>query len=237
MDIPQAGPRRLRVTAIIPALNEEEAIGPVVEGLMQAGLSDVVVVDNGSDDETAGRARQAGARVVGEPRRGYGAACWAGLQAAQEADVVLFLDGDGSDDPAEVYRLLEPLHNGTADLVLGARIAHGSEPGALTPQARLGNWVVTRLIRALYGLQLTDIPSLRAIARKDLERLSMAERTYGWPVEMVVKAAKHGYRIQEVPIRYRRRRGGTSKVAGTVRGTILAAWYMLTTTLRHAWRN
>lgn len=237
MDIPQAGPRRLRVTAIIPALNEEEAIGPVVEGLVQAGLSDVVVVDNGSDDETAGRARQAGARVVGEPRRGYGAACWAGLQAAQEADVVLFLDGDGSDDPAEATRLLEPLLNGTADLVLGARIADRSEAGALTPQARLGNWVVTRLIRALYGLQLTDIPSLRAIARKDLERLGMAERTYGWPVEMVVKAAKHGYRIHEVPIRYRRRRGGTSKVAGTVRGTILAAWYMLTTTLRHAWRN
>ena len=237
MDLPQAGPRRLRVTAIIPALNEEEAIGPVVEGLVQAGLSDVVVVDNGSDDETAGRARQAGARVVGEPRRGYGAACWAGLQAAQEADVVLFLDGDGSDDPAEATRLLEPLLNGTADLVLGARIADRSEAGALTPQARLGNWVVTRLIRALYGLQLTDIPSLRAIARKDLERLGMAERTYGWPVEMVVKAAKHGYRIHEVPIRYRRRRGGTSKVAGTVRGTILAAWYMLTTTLRHAWRN
>ncbi len=225
------------MTAIIPALNEEEAIGPVVEGLVQAGLSDVVVVDNGSDDETAGRARQAGARVVGEPRRGYGAACWAGLQAAQEADVVLFLDGDGSDDPAEATRLLEPLLNGTADLVLGARIADRSEAGALTPQARLGNWVVTRLIRALYGLQLTDIPSLRAIARKDLERLGMAERTYGWPVEMVVKAAKHGYRIHEVPIRYRRRRGGTSKVAGTVRGTILAAWYMLTTTLRHAWRN
>ena len=237
MDLPQAGSRRLRVTAIIPALNEEEAIGPVVEGLVQAGLSDVVVVDNGSDDETAGRARQAGARVVGEPRRGYGAACWAGLQAAQEADVVLFLDGDGSDDPAEATRLLEPLLNGTADLVLGARIADRSEAGALTPQARLGNWVVTRLIRALYGLQLTDIPSLRAIARKDLERLGMAERTYGWPVEMVVKAAKHGYRIHEVPIRYRRRRGGTSKVAGTVRGTILAAWYMLTTTLRHAWRN
>lgn len=225
------------MTAIIPALNEEEAIGPVVEGLVQAGLSDVVVVDNGSDDETAGRARQAGARVVGEPKRGYGAACWAGLQAAQEADVVLFLDGDGSDDPAEATRLLEPLLNGTADLVLGARIADRSEAGALTPQARLGNWVVTRLIRALYGLQLTDIPSLRAIARKDLERLGMAERTYGWPVEMVVKAAKHGYRIHEVPIRYRRRRGGTSKVAGTVRGTILAAWYMLTTTLRHAWRN
>ncbi len=237
MNLSQAGPRRLRVTAIIPALNEEEAIGPVVEGLVQAGLSDVVVVDNGSDDETAGRARQAGARVVGEPRRGYGAACWAGLQAAQEADVVLFLDGDGSDDPAEATRLLEPLLNGTADLVLGARIADRSEAGALTPQARLGNWVVTRLIRALYGLQLTDIPSLRAIARKDLERLGMAERTYGWPVEMVVKAAKHGYRIHEVPIRYRRRRGGTSKVAGTVRGTILAAWYMLTTTLRHAWRN
>ncbi len=237
MDIPQAGPRRLRVTAIIPALNEEEAIGPVVEGLVQAGLSDVVVVDNGSDDETARRARQAGARVVGEPRRGYGAACWAGLQAAQEADVVLFLDGDGSDDPAEASRLLEPLHNGTADLVLGARIAHGSEAGALTPQARLGNRVVTRLIRALYGIELMDIPSMRAIARKDLERLGMADRTYGWPVEMVVKAAKHGYRIQEVPIRYRRRRGGTSKVAGTVKGTILAAWYMLTTTLRHAWRN
>ncbi len=227
----------LRVTAVIPALNEEAAIGPVVEGLVLAGIHDVVVVNNGSADATAERARAAGARVVTEPRRGYGAACWAGLQAAQEADVVLFLDGDGSDDPSEAPRLLEPLNNGTADLVLGARLVDGSEPGALTPQARIGNWVVTRLIRALYGLQLRDIPSFRAIARKDLERLRMRERTYGWPVEMVVKAAKHAYRIHEVPTRYRRRRGGTSKVAGTVKGTILAAWFMLTTTLRHAWSD
>ncbi len=227
----------LRVTAVIPALNEEAAIGPVVEGLVRAGIHDVVVVDNGSADATAERARAAGARVVTEPRRGYGAACWAGLQAAQEADVVLFLDGDGSDDPAEAPRLLQPLRDGTADLVLGVRLVDGSEPGALTPQARIGNWVVTRLIRALYGLQLRDIPSFRAIARKDLERLRMRERTYGWPVEMVVKAAKHAYRIHEVPTRYRRRRGGTSKVAGTVKGTILAAWFMLTTTLRHAWSD
>ncbi|MFQ5892956.1 MAG: glycosyltransferase family 2 protein [Nitrospinota bacterium] len=236
MERPQGGPRRLRVTAIIPALNEEAAIGPVVEGLVRTGLRDVIVVDNGSADSTAERARAAGARVVTEPQRGYGAACWAGLQAAHEADVVLFLDGDGSDDPAEAPRLLQPIQDGTADLVLGARLVDGSETGALTPQARVGNWVVTRLIRALYGLQLRDIPSFRAIPRKDVERLQMRERTYGWPVEMVVKAAKRGHRIHEAPTRYRRRRGGRSKVAGTVRGTILAAWSMLATTLRHAWR-
>ena len=227
--------RRLRVVAIIPALNEEEAIGPVVEGLAKAGVSGILVVDNGSTDATAERARKAGARVVAEPRRGYGAACWAGLQAAREADVVLFLDGDGSDDPNEAPRLLEPLLAGTADLVLGARTASKSEAGALTAQARVGNWVVTRLIRTLYGIKLEDIPSFRAIARSDLERLGMRERTYGWPVEMVVRAAKSGLRIREVPIRYRRRRGGRSKVAGTLKGTVLAAWHMLTTTLRHAW--
>jgi glycosyltransferase involved in cell wall biosynthesis len=235
MERPQEDVRRPRVVVIIPALNEEEAIGPVVEGLSRVGLSDVVVVDNGSTDATTERARAAGARVVSEPRRGYGAACWAGLQAAGEADVVLFLDGDGSDDPAEAHGLLQPIYDDTADLVLGARNMDGSEAGALTPQARAGNWVVTRLIRTLYGIQLSDIPSFRAITRKGAEKLNMRERTYGWPVEMVVKAAKSGYRIHEVPTRYRRRRGGKSKVAGTLKGTILAAWFMLSTTLRHAW--
>lgn len=228
---------RFRVAAVVPALNEEVAVGPVVEGLIRAGLAEVVVVDNGSTDSTADRASKAGAKVVVEPRRGYGQACWAGFQAAPEADLVVFLDGDGSDDPAEAPRILTPLLEGRADLVLGTRLVEGSEAGALKFQARLGNWIVTRLIRALYGLSLADIPSFRAIARKDLERLDMRERTYGWPVEMVVKAAKHGYRVCEVPIRYRKRRGGDSKVAGTFKGTVLAAWFMLFTTLRHAWRS
>lgn len=231
------GTGRFKVTAVVPALNEEIAIGPVVEGLIQAGLAEVIVVDNGSTDATADRASKAGARVVVEPRRGYGSACWAGFQAAQEAELVVFLDGDGSDDPSEAPRILRPLLEGRADLVLGTRVVDGSEAGALTPQARIGNRLVTRVIRALYDINLNDIPSFRAIARKDLERLQMRERTYGWPVEMVVKAAKQGYRIVEVPVRYRRRRGGTSKVAGTLKGTVLAAWFMLSTALRHAWRN
>ncbi len=227
----------LRVTAVVPALNEETAIGPVVEELIRAGLGEVVVVDNGSADSTADRALKAGARVVLEPRRGYGSSCWAGFQAAQEADLVVFLDGDGSDDPGEAPRILRPLMEGSADLVLGTRVVDASEAGALTPQARVGNWLVTHVIRALYGIALRDVPSFRAIARKDLERLQMRERTYGWPVEMVVKAAKHGYRIVEVPTRYRKRRGGTSKVAGTFKGTVLAAWFRLYTALRHAWRD
>lgn len=226
--------RRPRVWAVVPALDEEAAIGQLVEGLFRVGLEDVLVVDNGSSDATAERARRAGARVVSEPARGYGAACWAGFQAAAGADLLVFLDGDGSDDPAEAPRLLEPLLAGEADLVLGARRVEAGEAGAMTAQARVGNWVVSRLIRVLYGVSLSDIPSFRALARKDLERLQMRERTYGWPVEMVVKAAKEGYRIREVPVRYRRRRGGESKVAGTLKGSLLAAWYMLATTLRHA---
>lgn len=229
--------QRLRVTAIVPALDEEAAIGAVVKELIHAGLGDVVVVDNGSTDATADRASKAGARVVEEPRRGYGSACWAGFQAAQDAEFLVFLDGDGSDDPAQVPLVLEPLVEGEADLVLGTRLVDASEAGALKPQARFGNWLVTRIIRTLYSVSLGDIPSFRAIARKDLERLQMRERTYGWPVEMVVKAAKRGYRIHEVPTRYRRRRGGTSKVAGTFKGTVLAAWFMLSTAVRHAWRR
>jgi glycosyltransferase involved in cell wall biosynthesis len=228
---------RIRVTAVVPALDEEAAIGAVVEGLLRAGLEDVVVVDNGSADSTAEAASKAGARVVAEPQRGYGSACWAGFQAAQEADLLVFLDGDGSDDPAEAPRILGPLLEGEADLVLGARKVEAREAGALSPQARAGNWVVARLIRALYGVELRDIPSFRALSRKDLERLGMKERTYGWPVEMVVKAAKQGYHIKEVPISYRRRRGGASKVAGTLKGTVLSAWFMLSTALRHAWRD
>lgn len=229
--------QRLRVTAIVPALDEEAAIGAVVEGLIRAGLDDVVVVDNGSADETSDRASKAGARVVEESRRGYGSACWAGFQAAQYAELLLFLDGDGSDDPAQAPQVLEPLVEGEADLVLGTRIVDESEAGALKPQARFGNWLVAMVIRALYGVRLSDIPSFRAISRKDLERLSMRERTYGWPVEMVVKAAKRGYRIREVPTSYRKRRGGASKVAGTFKGTVLAAWFMLSTAVRHAWRR
>jgi glycosyltransferase involved in cell wall biosynthesis len=225
-----------RVVAVVPALNEEEAIGVVVEGLRRAGIQEVVVVDNGSTDETERQAKQAGALVVREDRRGYGHACWAGFQAAQEADVLLFLDGDGSDDPAEAPKLLEPILNGRADLVLGARLVGARQKGALPLQARIGNRIVAWLIRLIYGAKVSDIPSYRAIGKENLERLQMRERTYGWPVEMVVRCAKLGLRIVEVPTSYRRRLGGKSKVAGTLKGTILAGWAMISTTLRHALR-
>lgn len=221
-----------RVAVIIPALNEEASIGKVVAAVPRSVTGQILVIDNGSTDRTADVARAAGARVVQEPRPGYGAACWAGFQAT-DADVLVYLDGDWSDDPGEMPGVVGPVLAGETDLVIGTR---QREPGALPPHAVLGNRLTTFLIRLLYGLRLSDLGSFRAIRREVLADLDMRERTYGWPVEMVVKAARKGYRVREVPVRYRRRIG-KSKVAGTLRGSILAAWAMLATTFRHAFRR
>jgi glycosyltransferase involved in cell wall biosynthesis len=196
----------------------------------------VIVVDNGSSDDTAGVARRAGAVVVREPRAGYGYACAAGILAAngQGADLLVFLDGDGSFDPAQIPDLLAPIEAGQADLVLGSRPAGGMEPGAMPPHARFGNWLVARLMRLLYGLHVTDLGPYRAIRAGLLAQLDMQEMTYGWPTEMMVKAARHGARVVEVPVRYRLRRGGKSKVSGTVHGTLLATQAILFVTLRYA---
>lgn len=223
------------ITVIIPALNEAGNIQRLVTEVLATVPVQVVVVDNGSTDATAIEAHSAGAQVVREPRRGYGYACAAGVAAAQTADILVFLDGDGSFLPAELPRLLAPMLAGEADLVLGSRARGHIAPGAMPPHQRFGNWLVSRLMNRLYGLAVTDLGPYRAIRRSLLLGLAMQEMTYGWPTEMMVKAARQQARIVEVPVSFHSRRAGRSKVSGTVRGTILATWFILGVTLRYAW--
>ncbi len=224
------------VAIVIPALNEDEALSHLLAELPADLARWIIVVDNNSTDATASVARAAGAVVVGELLRGYGRACWRGCTAAAElgAELVIFMDGDGSDDPADLPRMLAPLLEGRADLVVGSRVSKRSERGAIPPQARLGNYLVSRMLNLMYGLHLHDIGSFRVVRRDVLEALRMQEMTFGWPVEMLVKAARARYRIVEVPLHYRRRTHGRSKVAGTLAGSVKAAYYMLWTTARYA---
>ena len=233
--------RALRsVAVIVPALDEEGSIAAVVAAVPRGGkastfvVSDVVVVDNGSRDGTAVAARTAGARVVAEPRRGYGAACLAGLEWLRwyPPDVVAFVDADASDDPAELPQLIAPLLERRADVVIGSRVLGASEPGALTPVQRFGNRLATGLIAALFGVRFTDLGPFRAVAWDALERLGMRDRGYGWTVEMQARAARLGLRCVEVPVCYRRRRAGRSKVSGTLRGSVGAGTKILLTILR-----
>jgi glycosyltransferase involved in cell wall biosynthesis len=222
-----------KVVVIIPVLNEEDAILCVLNDIPDLA-QEVIVVDNGSEDDTAARAAAAGARVVHEPRRGYGQACLAGIAALpQDTEIVVFLDGDYSDRPAEMDRLVEPLRTGAADLVIGSRVLGEREPGALLPQARFGNALATFLMRFLYGVRYTDLGPFRAIRRDALEAINMVDRDFGWTVEMQVKAARCGLRGVEVPVSYRRRLAGTSKVTGTLSGTFHAGWKILYTIFRH----
>jgi glycosyltransferase involved in cell wall biosynthesis len=223
----------MNVTLIIPALNEAACIEPLLAELPPGVAQEVLVVDNGSTDDTASVARQAGARVVGEPRRGYGYACAAGVAAAT-GEILAFMDGDGSFVPAELSTLLGPIQDGSADLVLGTRMRGGMAAGAMPAHQRLGNRLVARLMASLYDLRLTDLGPFRAIRRDLLMALDMRERTYGWPVEMIVKAACQRARIVELPVSYRPRIAGRSKVGGTLRCTILATYRILRTTLRYA---
>jgi glycosyltransferase involved in cell wall biosynthesis len=232
----QKEPLGSNVAIIIPARNEEEPLPGVIAEIPRQVSALVYVVDNGSTDRTAETARAAGASVVHEPQAGYGYACAAGVRAAAErgAGILVFLDADGSFDAAQILDLLAPIEAGQADLVLGSRPAGGMEPGAMPPHARFGNWLVARLMRLLYGLRVTDLGPFRAIRASLLDQLAMEEMTYGWPTEMMVKAARRGAHVVEVPVRYRVRRGGRSKVSGTIRGTVLATYFILFVTLRHA---
>ena len=224
----------LRVDAVIPALDEAESLGLVLDLLPSPPVRRVIVADNGSTDATAQVARARGAVVVHEPRRGYGAACLKALEALAEdpPDVVLFLDADLSDDPSEADRVLRPILDGTADLVIGSRVLGERDPGALTPHARFGNWLATRLLAVLYGVRYTDLGPFRAIRYDALLALGMKDRDFGWTVEMQVKAARRGLRHVEVPVRYRRR-VGRSKISGTLGGSVRAGVKILGTVFAH----
>jgi glycosyltransferase involved in cell wall biosynthesis len=226
------------VAAIMPALNEEAAIGNVLQSLPHSLLRSVIVVDNGSTDATAAIAANHGATVVLQPERGYGAACLRGIAEAQRqgATVVVFLDADGADDPTDIASVLQPVVQGNADMVIGSRARGTRESGSLTLPQRFGNWLATWLIAAIWQVRFTDLGPLRAISMSALEGLAMQDRTYGWTVEMQIKAAKRRLRCAEVPVRYRRR-VGVSKISGTIRGTVMAGTIILSTITRHALRR
>lgn len=227
-----------KVSVIVPALNEAGNIFRLVEEICRVSIPGAqitaIVVDNGSSDETADEARRAGAVVISEPRRGYGYACSAGVEAAHEADILVFLDGDFSSLPAELPLVLSPVLSGEADLCLGSRELGGIQPGAMPPHQRWGNHLASWLMRKLYRLPVTDLGPYRAIRRDKLLSLKMQEMTYGWPTEMTVKSARHKLHIVETPVTWHRRQAGRSKVSGTLRGTFLAAWFILGVTLRYA---
>ena len=236
-DHPGSGRRpRPRIAAVIPALDEAQSIARVVEGLRAQALlasGEIIVVDNGSTDGTGEIARSTGSRVVREERRGYGYACLAGVLAAREAEVIVLLDGDAADDPDDLPRVLEPLLGGEADLVVGSRTLGSRARGSMTPQQIFGNKLAAFLMRALYGVKVSDVGPFRAIRREDLLALEMREMTYGWPSEMIVKSARAGYRYREVPVRYHRRLG-VSKVGDTLAGSLKVGWRIVSTILRYS---
>ena len=212
----------LRADVVIPARDEQDSIGQVVEGLPATLVSRVIVVDNGSRDRTAEAARRAGATVIGEPRRGYGSACLAalGYLRSRPPEVVAFLDADLSEDPAQLGELLAPIAEGRADLVIGSRVLGEREPGSLTPVQEFGNRLATALLRVLFGARFTDLGPFRAVRWEALEDLGMRDRGYGWTVEMQARAARAGLRCVEVPVRHRVRKHGRSKVSGSLRGVL-----------------
>jgi glycosyltransferase involved in cell wall biosynthesis len=226
---------RATVSVVIPCLNEEDAIGAVVREVLAQEVDEVIVVDNGSTDATAARAATAGARVVREPRRGYGRACAAGVGAVRaDTDIICFLDGDGSDVPAFLADVAGPVARGTADFVMGSRLRGKRERGSMTPQQLVAGHLAGLLMRIVYGVRFTDMSPFRAMRAAQLRALGMREETYGWNLEMQMRVAAAGLRVLEVPVDHRCRRGGVSKVSGNLVAGLSAAWKIATTFLRLA---
>jgi glycosyltransferase involved in cell wall biosynthesis len=226
----------VRVSVIIPTHNEASSISRVLADLPADLVTEVVVVDSNSTDGTPEIAAKMGARVVQEPRRGYGRACLTGLATANAPDVVVFLDGDYSDRPAELPLLLAPITNGHADITVGSRLGKQRIPGALPWHAAFGNFLAARLITVLYGLTISDLGPFRAARADVLRELALEEATYGWAVEMILKGALEGFRIVEVPVSYYPRIG-KSKISGTVKGTVGAAWFILSRIVGYYFRG
>jgi len=225
----------LYTSVIVAALNEEEAIGRVIHSIPRDIADEIVVVDNGSTDRTTQVAHSAGARVILEPQRGYGRAYRAGLRAiSPHCQIVVFLDGDGSDCPEMMSRLVQPIVDGTHDFVIGSRMRGRRERGSMNLHQVFAGYMVGFFLRILYGVRSTDMGPFRAIRRDALDSLQLREETYGWPLEMQMKAARSRLRILEVPVDYRRRAGGESKIAGTISGSIKAASRILFTLARIA---
>ena len=225
----------MRVSVIIPTHNEAQAIARVLADLPSDLVTEVIVVDSNSNDGTGKIAARMGARVIEEPRRGYGRACLTGLAAATTPDIVVFLDGDYSDRPTELPLLLDPIIQGNADITLGSRLGEQRIPAALPWHQAFGNRLAAGLIRLLYGLKITDLGPFRAGRADMLRTLALEETTYGWAVEMILKGALHGFRVVEVPVTYYPRIG-KSKIGGTLKGTVGAAWFILSLMVRYYFR-
>jgi len=229
----------MKITVLIPVLNEADNIGRVIADIPQDLNAQIVVVDNGSTDGTPKIAKQAGATVLYESRRGYGSACLKGLAylselpLSEQPDVVVFIDGDYSDYPEEMPLLLQPISEGQADLVIGSRNLGGSTSNAMTVPQRFGNFLATRLLGLFYGAKFTDLGPFRAIRWQTLKALDMQDQNFGWTVEMQLKAVKQGFITTEVSVSYRKRASGKSKISGTVKGTFLAGYVILKTIFKH----
>jgi glycosyltransferase involved in cell wall biosynthesis len=224
------------IVVIIPAFNEENSVGKVVRDIPAGLVMETVVVNNASTDQTRIAATQAGATVLDQPAKGYGNACLKGMEyvasMTHKPDIVVFIDADYSDYPEEMPDVIAPILAGEADMVIGSRALGERERGSMTPQQIFGNWLATRLMKMLYGIRFSDLGPFRAIRYSSLLSLGMADRNYGWTVEMQLKAAKQGLRCTEVPVRYRRRIGH-SKVSGTVKGTVMAGYKILYTIAKY----
>jgi glycosyltransferase involved in cell wall biosynthesis len=223
-----------RVALVIPVIDEGETIADVVRTVPRDVIDEIIVVDGGSRDDTVSVARAAGARVIVEPRAGYGAACLVGIAAATDCAVIAFIDGDGSDDPTDLRRIVGPIRAGEQDFVIGSRATAARQAGSMGAHQLLAGRLAGLAMRALYGVGYTDMGPLRAIRREALEKLGMRETTYGWNLEMQMRAARANLRILELPVAHRHRAGGTSKVAGSLRGTLRASWNLATTFVRVA---